>query len=138
MTTTTSETLLDTTTVAANAPLDESTAPATTCIYLEPTRVSRIGPLYRVRLDSPDGRIIVQGSIDPEHAACRALVKMGIVGRLEVWAPGRSTPRMIIHDIERTAGMRASEDANEAPRTRPFHGPAFNDNSADERAANAS
>lgn len=97
-------------------------------IYLEPTRRNVQGQLYRVRLDSPDGRIIVQGSVVPEHAACRSLVRIGITGQLEVWGPEGSTPRMIIRDIERTAGMRVSDDAVEGLRVRSLTASATNDN----------
>ncbi len=68
-----------------------------------------------------DGEII-EGARDPEYAA-RTLVARGVTGRAEVWLPGRTSPRVIIPDVERTAGWSVVRMTASVPRRirwRPF------------------
>ncbi len=78
-------------------------------ICIAPTKRTQRGQLYEVRLGTSDGPVIVERSLDPEHAACRYLLKHGLKGRLEVWSEGRATPRMIIGCIESAAGKTARD-----------------------------
>jgi hypothetical protein len=79
-------------------------------IYLAPTKRTQRGQLYEVRLGASDGPVIVERSLDPEHAACRYLAGKGLRGLLEVWPQGRTTARMIIRCIETAAGKTERDD----------------------------
>lgn len=84
-------------------------------IHITPTHRTQRGQLYRVRLGTSYGPVIVERSLDPEHAACCYLVEQGLKGRLEVWSAGRTTPRMIIRCIETAAGRAARDDNRDGP-----------------------
>lgn len=92
-------------------------------IFIEPARRGSRGQSYRVRLGAADGPIIVEGSTDPEHAACRYLVAQGLKGKLEVWSAGRATPRMLIRSIEVAAGMSATDEDRKGVRLRKYQPP---------------
>lgn len=67
---------------------------------------------YRVH---HDGRILIEATRQPEFDACRALLALGITGRLETWR--RNLPyRCTRLDIERAAKRTVIENANEGPR----------------------
>jgi hypothetical protein len=53
---------------------------------------SRRGQSYNVHFGTPDGNLIAANRFDPEYAACRALVALGVTGKLEVWRPGSVAP----------------------------------------------
>lgn len=77
------------------------------------------GDRYRVL---HDGLVIVASSRDPEHDTCRALLEMGITGKLETWHAGAAYPSMRL-DIERGAGRTVIENERSGPRLgrwRPF------------------
>ena len=63
-----------------------------------------------------EGRLIVANSRDPELDAARALVAMGLSGKLTVCDGKTGKPRTII-DIEMAAKLRTVETGN-APRFR--------------------
>jgi hypothetical protein len=92
-------------------------------IHIAPTKRTQRGQLYEVRLGASDGRRIVERSLDPEHASCRYLAEQGLGGRLEVWSPGRTTPRMIIRCIETAARLSASEEDRKGVRLRKYQPP---------------
>jgi hypothetical protein len=75
-------------------------------------RIGQRGTYYRVEYR---GRTLIESSREPLFNACRALVAMGIKGRLEVWG-GESYPRMIVHDIERGARRTVIENDDRGPR----------------------
>jgi hypothetical protein len=54
------------------------------------------------------GSVLVESSRNPEFDACRALVALGITGKLEVRRPGRVSADMHL-DIERGAGLTIRE-----------------------------
>jgi hypothetical protein len=86
-------------TAIAAALLTEGTASAAIRIYLKPTRLNDHGQLYQVRLHDPvTGLIVAHGTLDPEHAACRSLLRLGYCGYLEIWGADSATPRFIIAD----------------------------------------
>lgn len=84
-------------------------------VYIEPSRRGRRGQLYTVRYSEPDGRMIVRHALDPEHAACRALAKSGLTGRLEVWDRQRPYPRLCIRSIEAGAKVTTRDDNLRGP-----------------------
>jgi hypothetical protein len=93
-----------------------------TRIWIEPLRhangrprYSKRGQLYRCRLGSADGEVLVEGCLTPALDACRALVVRGITGRFETWREGVSYACMR-GDIEKAAKLDVSEEA---------HGPVF-------------
>jgi hypothetical protein len=65
--------------------------------------IGRRGTYYRVEYR---GRTLIESTKEPLLNACRALVAMGVKGRLEMWA-GEPRPRMIVY-IERGAAMKTS------------------------------
>ena len=105
------------------------TASAAIRVYLKPTRLNDHGQLYQVRLLDPvNGRIIAHGTLDPEHAACRSLLRLGYRGYLEIWSDNGSTLRSIIKDIAKSAGIRVCDDPKEGLRVRSLPMTADNDN----------
>lgn len=73
-------------------------------IELEAIRCSG-GARYRVWWQ---GRILLQRSRDPEHAAPRALLALGVAGRLTTYWRGSAIPSMRL-DIETAAGQTTKE-----------------------------
>jgi len=65
------------------------------------------------------GRLIVENSRDPEHDAARALVAMGVTGKLTLCDGKSGHPRTIIPDIEQAAGFSMSEESRDGFRLRP-------------------
>jgi hypothetical protein len=66
------------------------------------------------------GKLLLQGSRDPECDAARALVAKGITGKLTMLNGKTGKPRTII-DIEKAALLTA-EEGRDAPRFRRFRG----------------
>ncbi len=67
-------------------------------VYIEPlSRPDRWSVSY-------NGVVICCSSHDPEHDAARALLALGVTGRMETWSAGRTSAR-VIGDIERMAGF---------------------------------
>jgi hypothetical protein len=91
--------------------------------FIVPAHRTQRGRLYDVRLGDFDGPLIVQRSLDPEHAACRYLVEHGLKGSLEVWSEGRTAPRMIIGCIETAAQLSASDEDRKGVRLRKYQPP---------------
>jgi hypothetical protein len=104
------------------------TASAAIRVYLVATRVNERGQLYQVRLhDCANGQIIAHGVIDPEHAACRSLLRLGYSGYLEIWSADGVTLRSVIKDIAKSAGIRVVDDPKEGLRVRKLPKTADND-----------
>ena len=79
------------------------------------------GPCYRVVYA---GQILVERAKEPLTEACRALLALGHVGRLEMWG-GEAYPRMIVRGIEQAAKLTVVENVNAGPRFaryRPYPG----------------
>lgn len=74
----------------------------------------RFGYAYDVELH---GELIVAGSRDPEHDACRALQARGITGKLQLIDGNTGKPRTRI-DIEAGAKWRVSEEDTDGLRLR--------------------
>jgi hypothetical protein len=55
-------------------------------ITIEPTKLDEAGQRYRVNYA---GNILVDSSRYPEFDACRALLALGLTGKVEVWRQGR-------------------------------------------------
>jgi hypothetical protein len=69
-----------------------------------------------------DGKLLVERSRDPECDAARALLAMGITGRLTMLDGKTGRPRTNI-DIEKAAQLRATENSRRGPhfvKYRPF------------------
>ena len=69
------------------------------------------------------GRLIVENSRDPEHDAARALVAMGVTGKLTLCDGKSGRPRTIIPDIEQAAGFSMSEESRDGFRLRRYVDP---------------
>jgi hypothetical protein len=83
------------------------------------------------------GAVIVASSPDPEHDAARALLALGLTGRMETWSEGRTSPR-VIGDIERMAGFRMTEEDQQGLRRvkwRPDEVQAAQDGSEEDEGA---
>ena len=74
------------------------------------------GYLYDVILN---GEVICT-SRDPQYAACRALVALGLRGEARFWRPGRPTHDSCIRDIEKGALLFTREGANDGPRVAKY------------------
>jgi len=74
-------------------------------IYIEEVKPAR----YRVRSLTPDGAVLIKSSRQPLLDACRALIEMGITGRVEMWDAVRPYARMSA-DIEKGAKLMCRED----------------------------
>jgi hypothetical protein len=102
-------------TATAISALTVGTASAAIRVYLVATRLSDRGQLYQVRLHDPiTGRIIAHGVLDPEHAACRSLLRLGYRGYLEIWSADGTSLRWTIKDIAKSAGIRVCDDPRKA------------------------
>jgi hypothetical protein len=122
-------TIQTTATATAVSALTVGTASAAIRVYLVATRLSDYGQLYQVRLhDGKTGRIIAHGTLDPEHAACRSLLRLGYSGYLEIWSEDGAILRSIIKDIAKSAGIRVCDDPKEGLRVRKLPMAADNDN----------
>jgi hypothetical protein len=81
-------------------------------ITIEPTKLGEAGQRYRVNYA---GNILVDNSRYPEFDACRALLALGLTGKVEVWRQRAAFPAMRI-DIERGARLTISETEDHGPR----------------------
>ena len=101
--------------------VDESSDHATHRIIIEPTTIrGERGQYYRVFFE---GAVLIEDTWNPEFEACRALVALGITGRLEVWRSDKPYPRLIFPDIEEGARWTVVENDKEGPvikRWKPF------------------
>ena len=88
-------------------------------VVITPTSQGKRGPRYQVAyLGSP----LIESTLNPEFDACRALLALGITGKLTVWRRGGSTPCMTL-DIEQGADLTVAETDGDGPRLvrwRPF------------------
>lgn len=66
------------------------------------------GPRYLVRMNRPDGMVIVNTTTEPLYAAARVLHSKDVSGKLQLWDNVRPYCRLQ-GDIERLAGMTVSE-----------------------------
>jgi len=66
------------------------------------------GPRYRVRLNKPDGMIIIESTTEPLFASARFLLSKGIKGKIEMWDDTQAFCRMS-GNIEGLARMTVSE-----------------------------
>jgi hypothetical protein len=81
-------------------------------IIIEPASLGERGHRYRVTYD---GRTLIESSRVPALDACRALLALGITGKLEVWRSGKAWPDMQL-EIERGALLTVEESDRQAPR----------------------
>jgi hypothetical protein len=81
-------------------------------ITIEPTNLSDGGQRYRA---THDGDVLVGSSRNPEFDACRALLALGLTGKVEVLRPGSAFPAMRI-DIECGARLTIIETERLGPR----------------------
>jgi len=76
---------------------------------------------YRYRVTFR-GSTLIESSRVPSLDACRALITLGITGKLEMWRPGKVGPDMQL-DIERAAKLTVVETEKVGPHLaswRPF------------------
>jgi hypothetical protein len=86
-------------------------------IYVELLRVGARGPIYRARLGSPVGDVLVKRSTEPLLAGARVLVSQGVTGILELWDSQRPYPRLY-GDIALLAKLSVKEDEKTSPTFR--------------------
>lgn len=77
-------------------------------VYAELRGYGARGARYLVRMNRPDGMVIVNATTEPLFAAARVLLSKGVTGKLQLWDRSRPYCRMQ-GDIERLAGMTVSE-----------------------------
>jgi hypothetical protein len=80
-------------------------------IDIEPTSLGDSGQRYLVRYA---GAVLVESTRNPDFDACRALLKMGAAGQLEMWHPNSRFPARI--DIVKGAGLTVEESDRVGPR----------------------
>lgn len=88
-------------------------------VFIERIGHGARGNRYRVL---HDGIVIVEHTRDLEHDAARALLALGLTGRMETWRHGALHPSMK-GDIASTARLSVSENEKFGPRHiawRPF------------------
>ena len=93
-----------------------------TRIYIKVQRYTKRGPVYQARLGSTDGPVVVNSSLEPLFAASRALIVLGITGRVEMWDGELPYPRMS-GDVAKLARLTVREDDKTPPtlcRWKPF------------------
>ena len=78
-------------------------------IYAELRGHGARGPRYQVRMNKPDGMVIIDATTEPLYAAARVLFSKGITGKLQLWDNVRPYYRLQ-GDIERLAGLTVAED----------------------------
>src|SRR5262245_5197129 len=74
-------------------------------IWIEATGLGASGLRYRV---THNGVTLIESTKNPEFDSARALLAQGIVGQLEVWRRGASSPAMRL-DIEKGARLTVEE-----------------------------
>lgn len=77
-------------------------------IYAELRGHGARGPRYQVRMNKPDGMVIVNATTEPLFAAARVLLSKGVTGKLQLWDAIRPYCRLQ-GEIERLASMTVSE-----------------------------
>jgi hypothetical protein len=77
-------------------------------IFIELRSHGARGPRYRVRMNKPDGMVLIGSTTEPLFDVARFLMSKGITGKIEMWDGIRAFPRMR-GDIERLAGLTVSE-----------------------------
>jgi hypothetical protein len=90
-------------------------------IEIEAVGLRERGLRYRVMYA---GAVLIKSTRNPEFDACRALLALGITGRLEVWRPGKAHHDLQL-DIAKGAGLTVRETEEEGPyiaRWRPYSG----------------
>ncbi|WP_431321642.1 hypothetical protein [Rhizobium sp. YTU87027] len=92
-------------------------ATSTTKIVIKPVNLDKRGQNYSV---SFDGKTIIAKTRNPTADACRRLVALGLLGRLEVWDDERRFPRLIIPDISKAAKLTVAESAAHGPHIVPY------------------
>jgi len=103
----------DTYETAAEAEADRE-PPAMTAhrIYIEVVGLGERGHRYRVTYN---GQTLIEACREPGLDACRALLALGITGRLEMWRPGKAWHDLQL-DIEAGAKLTVLENEKEGPR----------------------
>jgi len=86
-------------------------------VTIQPTHRTAERQFYRATFN---GEEIVAKSSDPAFAACRALKASGLSGRVEFYRPGVHYAGMIVHDLEKAAGLRVVETEQVGPIIRKW------------------
>src|SRR5262245_44463948 len=81
-------------------------------IWIETIGLGASGPRYRV---THNDVTLIESTKNPEFDSARALLARGIVGQLEVWRRGASSPAMRL-DIEKGARLTVEEGDREGLR----------------------
>jgi hypothetical protein len=77
-------------------------------VYVELRGHGARGPRYQVRMNKPDGMVIIDSTTEPLFDAARVLMSKEITGSLEMWDSQRPYCRLR-GDIEHLAGLTVSE-----------------------------
>ena len=81
-------------------------------VTIEPAALGERGHRYRVTYA---GSILIESSRVPALDACRALLALGITGKLEMWRQDKAWPDMQL-EIEGGAKLTVIETEKEGPR----------------------
>jgi hypothetical protein len=81
-------------------------------IWIKAAGLGARGQRYRV---THNGVTLIERTKNPEFDAARALLALGLVGQVEVWRPGASSPAMRL-DIEKGARLTVEEGDREGLR----------------------
>lgn len=88
-------------------------------LYLRAT-ITRSRSRYEVRLDSPNGEVLIPLARDPFTEGCRKLFNRGYLGQAELWDADRDYARLR-GSIERHALLTVEENRTHGPRLRSIH-----------------
>lgn len=102
---------------ALSRPASTTTTTAALRVYIEPLSLGHRGQYYSV---SFEGQTLIAKTLRPSSDACRALVRLGCSGPLEIWDRERSYPRLVFHDLVKAAGLTISEGEHHGPRVIPY------------------
>lgn len=89
-------------------------------VYIEFVKYVANGMSWRTHYN---GSVLVPETLDPEYSSCRALVKLGLTGRVDFYGPSKHTrtpiKRSTIERLEGGAKWRV-DDGNRGPRLRKY------------------
>lgn len=89
-------------------------------VFIEPDRLTPSGQTYVASLAVSDAEgdesfdILVSGSTDPEHDACRVLAARSLEGEVQFYFQGK--PSLRFKDLRKAALKRVVETTKEGPR----------------------
>ena len=90
-------------------------------VLIEPTHRNANRQFYKATLDD---EVSVAQSWSPEFAACRAMKKRGLTGRVEFFWAGVPYPGLIVRDLGQGANLCVIEEDRRGPALKEWRPPA--------------